>query len=344
MMLIGIRPSAAAETKDGCGVEPLIAWFALFFSIWSVAAASEARHESFLGQWHLWLAVAVRSLAGSVAPIGSGAFSAPLLLMGGDSSVAAARNFAFAIQAVGLTSAATFILSRKMPVDWFALIWALAGCLLGTPLGFVAFGMERVAVEALSLHAILWGSFGFALLRWRGLIAQANCSLDSYGARFGFLAFGAGFAGGLGVSAVLGAGAALPLYLVLVLFRRIALQTALATCILLMAFNSFLGLFWGIATEGFDHQNFRVWLEVAPLACVLAPMGLLLLDRVEPKTLLAIAGTTCVLQTVWSIAWLRDRSGTLYASWIVCLTVCLIGVYGLLAWFGKARSLAENRA
>jgi uncharacterized membrane protein YfcA len=323
------------KRTDTYAIPPLIAWFALFFAIWAFALNSESHSSVLWEHWRLWLGVVVRSMAGSVMPISAGAVSGPLLLTDGQTTVSAARNLAFALQAVGLTSAATLIISRRADVDWRTLGWAAVGCLIGTPLGMVAWGSSREIAEALSLYVILWGGFGLAVLHWRKLINEGSDDPELCGRKAGLLALASGFVGGFGVSSILGAGVALPFYLVLVLLRRLSARTAINTSILLMALNSFLGLFFGMRSGGIDHVGFHVWLSVAPLACVAVPLGLLVVNRVPSRFILVAAGLLCVGQAAWLTEWILTQSGTLHALAVTLLAACVAASCRCLVWLGR---------
>src|SRR2546421_96666 len=71
-------------------------------------------------------------VAGST-PVGGGTVGFALLVLFFDLPAALGRDFSFAIQSAGMTSAGIFILARRQPIESQMLIWAMLGAAIGTP-------------------------------------------------------------------------------------------------------------------------------------------------------------------------------------------------------------------
>ena len=85
-------------------------------------------------------AMAVGSYVAGSTPMGGGTVGFPVLVLLMDLPATLGRDFSFAIQAIGMTSASIYILCRRQELEWPMLRASLPGALLGTPLGiaFVA--------------------------------------------------------------------------------------------------------------------------------------------------------------------------------------------------------------
>ncbi len=295
------RPLAA--TWAARSYAPLQAWFGAFFTLW-LAQIGQAipRMEH---PWWLWAGLGFRSIAGTVAPLGGGALSASYLVFNHGADVEGARTLGFALQSVGMTSAATYLLCTSR-IDWPAVGWAVLGFLDGAPLGIDLFAKGGATMIGLSLQAGLWTGFG-ALLLFRGRrIALADGSRDS-GER-GIWEFVAGFSGGLALFPLAGGCSAVPLYLVLIFRRRVRLRSAVASCVLLMTLSAFLGLATDSTNGGLEAQ-LGLWVASAPLACFGPPLGLLFMTRRSATPVLSVLAAACVAHGLWVLWALKEFLG-----------------------------------
>ena len=96
--------------------------------------------RTVLEHWPMAAAMAVGSYLAGSTPMGGGTVGFPVLVLMMDMPATLGRDFSFAIQAIGMTSASIYILCRRQELEWPMLRAALPGALLGTPLGiaFVA--------------------------------------------------------------------------------------------------------------------------------------------------------------------------------------------------------------
>src|SRR5690606_35111346 len=60
----------------------------------------------------------------------------------------------------GMVSASIFILSRRQPLEWPMLLPAMAGSLIGTPLGILYIAPLVPALAIKITFAVVWASFG----------------------------------------------------------------------------------------------------------------------------------------------------------------------------------------
>ena len=144
---------------------PFYAWLALFYLAWLVLVLAGGFLHTVLAHWPMALAMAAGSYVAGSTPMGGGTVGFPVLVLLMDLPAALGRDFSFAIQAVGMTSASIYILCRRQELEWPMLRAALPGALLGTPLGiaFVAPLASDLFIKL--LFASMWCSFGLLHLR-----------------------------------------------------------------------------------------------------------------------------------------------------------------------------------
>ncbi len=316
------------------GFGPLAFWFAVFFVLWGHAAWDAGQWSHLAEHWDLAMAMALRSWLGSVAPVGGGMTGLPWLFEPDAGSLAAACDFGFAVQAVGMTSAVTFVLCRGMTVDWSMVRSAAAGSLIGLPLGLTYLAPLVPTTVALGLYCGLWGAVGLSLLSRADEITDQEDALVRPGKMLATAALVSGGLGAACLGSVLGSGGVVPFYAVMLLLRRVSLRTAMASCVVLMGFNAVLGLMVRAGTSGLDVSLFERWLVAAPIACVGAPLGLMLLERGRPVATMMSVGAGCLALVAWMALRLRDEAGLLGLIVVTVGILYLMLGCRVLDWMG----------
>jgi uncharacterized membrane protein YfcA len=133
--------------------------------------------------------------AGST-PMGGGAIGFAVLVLLFDEPASLGRNFALAVQSIGIVSAAIYIWARRRPLDWHLLRPAMAGAAIGTPLGAALVAPFVPGEWVKLLFAVTWASFGLMhLLKLRALVAAEGLA-ESWPGVDRPLGFFIGLAGG----------------------------------------------------------------------------------------------------------------------------------------------------
>ena len=280
---------------------PFLAWLAAFYAVWLGIVIGGGHGETLADHWPIAAAMAAGSYFAGSTPMGGGTVGFPILVLALDQPATLGRDFSFAVQAIGMTSAALFMLCRRQPLEWPMLRAAMIGSLVGTPVGtlFVAPAASGLAIKL--LFAVVWGSFGLLhLARMRELtshhgITPTNLRFDT------MTGFTVGFVGGLTVASITGVGIDMLLYTVLLLLCHADLRIAIASSVVLMAFTSVVGiatkLLLGTVTPGvFEH-----WLAAAPIVAIGAPIGAFVVARLGRQSTLWIVALLCVGQLVWTL-------------------------------------------
>ncbi|MDA0349286.1 MAG: sulfite exporter TauE/SafE family protein [Verrucomicrobia bacterium] len=292
-------------------------WFialAAFYCVWLVLVVTGNHWGTLADHWGISLAMALGSYAAGSTPMGGGTVGFPVLVLLFNEAPTLGRDFSFAIQSIGMTSASVFILCRKQPIEWPMLRWCLLGSFIGTPLGilFVAPLVSGLIIKV--LFAVVWCSFGVLhLYRLREIVQHEGLSPGAH--RFdrnaGFLV---GLLAGMTAASITGVGIDMVLYAVLVLLCQADLKIAIPTSVLIMAFTSLVG----ISTKFlFDHVQpgvYENWLAAAPVVALGAPLGAFIVHKIGRTSTLFVVSILCVGQFFWTVQNEWSRLGILGAS------------------------------
>lgn len=318
-------------------------WLGLFFSVWTFVVFVQGRWETVKEHWPIALAMAVGSYAAGSTPMGGGTVGFPILVLLFDQPAQLGRDFSFAVQSIGMTSASIFILARRQPLAWAMLKGAAAGSLVGTPLGIFLVAPLIPALWIKLLFAVVWGSFGLLHLRRIGEIASHEGMTD-FDERWDFrVGLAVGVLAGAMVASVTGVGIDMVLYTVLVLLCRADLKIAIPTSVLIMAFTSLVGIGTKAVFTGVQPGVFENWIAAAPVVALGAPLGAFMVDLIGRKPTLFFVAILCVVQLVWALHEERAALG------IGGITIALAAVGVFLLGFEKLRAygavlVGERRA
>lgn len=276
-------------------------WLAGFYAVWSWLVVGRGLWQTAVEHWQIAVAMTVGSYVAGSTPMGGGTVGFPILVLLFDQPAELGRDFSFAVQAIGMTSASILILARRQPLAWAMLKGALAGTAAGVPLGILWVAPWVPSLWIKVLFAVVWGSFGLLHLRRIGEIA-GHVGMTDFDERWDFrVGLATGFLSGASVVAVSGVGTDMALYMVLVLVCRADLKIAIPTSVVIMAFSSVVGiatkaLFTGVQPGVFEH-----WLAAAPIVALGAPLGAFMVDLIGRKPTLLVVAALCVGQLAWTL-------------------------------------------
>ncbi len=324
-------------------------WLGIFYSIWLWLMIDQAQWTTALEHWPMALAMAVGSYAAGSTPMGGGTVGFPVLVLLFELPASLGRDFSFAIQAIGMTSASIFILARRQPLAKAILNGAIAGSLIGTPLGifFIAPYVPELWIKL--IFAVVWASFGLLHLFRINEIA-GHTGMTEFNERWDFK-FGLwlGLIAGATITSSTGVGIDMVLYTALVLVCRADLKIAIPTSVVIMAFNSILA----VATKVFSGQGlqpgvYENWLAAAPVVALGAPLGVFIVAKIGRKPTLLVVAALCVGQFIWTLfseQKLLGISGILIST--LAVAICLGGFELLRRWgatlVGETQGLPTNK-
>jgi len=306
---------------------PFFAWLALFYGAWLALVIAGDHLRTVLEHWPMAAAMAVGSYVAGSTPMGGGTVGFPVIVLMMDLPATLGRDFSFAIQSVGMTSAAIYILCGRQELEWPMLRAALPGSLIGTPLGILFVAPLASDLFIKLLFAAMWCSFGLLHLyrvneisRYEGMTPH-DVSFDH---KVGFIV---GFFGGLTIASITGVGIDMFLYMFLVLWCHADLKIAIPTSVVLMAFTSLVGIAVKLALGDIQPGTFENWLAAAPVVALGAPFGALVVSRVGRRPTLIVVSILCVVQFFWTL--MHERAAL--DAWKVGIT--LLGVVLFLLVF-----------
>lgn len=306
---------------------PFLAWLALFYGGWLLLVTAGGHWQTVFEHWPMAAAMAVGSYVAGSTPMGGGTVGFPVLVLLMDLPATLGRDFSFAVQAVGMSSAAIYILCSRQEIEWPMLRAALPGALLGTPLGILYIAPLASDLFIKLLFASMWCSFGLLHLRRISEIT-AYVGMTPHDAAFDHkVGFVVGFLGSMCIASVTGVGIDMMIYMVLVLWCHADLKIAIPTSVLLMAFTSVVGIALKVAIGDIQAGTFENWLAAAPVVAVGAPFGALVVSRIGRRPTLVVVSVLCVLQFIWTLVHERAELN----AWNV--SASLLGVVAFLLVF-----------
>ena len=323
---------------------PFFTWLVLFYSVWLWLVWDGSRLETVLGPWPIALSMAFGSYIAGATPMGGGTVGFPILVLLFDLPATLGRDFSFAVQAIGMSSASIYILCRRHPLEWPMLRAALPGAALGTPLGILLLAPLVNDLFIKLLFAAVWCSFGLIHLRYgRELAAQQGrlAAAPSFDRRTGFAV---GLIGSLTVASVTGAGVDMLLYMTLVLLCRADLKIAIPTSVILMAFTSLVGTAVKGLSGDFSPGTFDHWLAAAPIVALGAPLGALVVNWAGRESTLVLVSLLCVLQFFWTLMHERANLTAVTFSAVLLLVAVLIALFLALRKLGQRMDRRHRQA
>jgi uncharacterized membrane protein YfcA len=308
-------------------------WLAVFYLVWLWLLQADGAWLAAVTHWPMALAMAVGSYAAGSTPMGGGTVGFPVLVLLFDMPATLGRDFSFAVQSIGMVSAAIFILARRQPLAWAMLKGAIAGGIIGTPIGIIFFAPLIPELWIKVTFAVLWGSFGVLHL-YRINEISGNIGMTEFDEQWDLrVGFTLGLAASLFAVSVTGVGIDMMLYAALVLLCRADLKIAIPTSVVIMALASIYGVVIKSVTHSWQPGVYENWLAAAPVVALGAPLGVFIVDRLGRKPILLIVATLCVGQFVWTCSAESDALGLGgIALSIVALCFCLWVFERLRSW------------
>lgn len=319
-------------------------WLGAFFFAWAMLVIGGGHWALAREHWAIALAMALGSYAAGSTPMGGGTVGFPILVLLFREPAELGRDFSFAVQAIGMTSASIFILARRQPLAASMLKGGLLGSLVGTPAGIFMVAPFVPALWIKLVFAVLWASFGLLhFFRIREIAAHEG--MTEFDERWDFRVGAAvGLLAGCTVSSVTGVGSDMVLYTVLVLLCRADLKIAIPSSVILMAFTSVVGILTKLAFTGVEAGVFENWIAAAPIVAIGAPLGALAVQFVGRRPTLVFVAVLCVAQFAWTCRVEWEAMGTVgFIVALLAVILCFAGFEKLRNWGGVLVGEAKAR-
>ncbi len=263
-------------------------------------------------------------IAGS-SPEGSSAIAYPIFTILLDISPNDARNFAFAIQSIGMTAASIFILSKKIKVDWNYIKIVTPSGALGLIVGMYLVAPNIEASTAKLSFVSLWFAFGLIMIRENltkvrntkdVLLIQKSNDL--------ILLLVAGFIGGV-VSSIFGTGINMLTFCILVVFFNINEKVATPSSIIIMTIETIIGFTWhAFIFSDISDKSYTMWLSAIPFVIFFAPLGTYLMYKMRNLIYNYFLYIIFIIQYFGAIIVLRPSNSKLLLSFGIILVSLLL--------------------
>ncbi len=257
--------------------------------------------------WPIALAMSFGSYVAGSTPMGGGTVGFPVLVLFFGMPGSLGRNFALAVQSIGMVSASIYILSSRQKLAWPILLPSLIGSLIGTPFGayFVAPVVPDLWIKL--LFGVVWASFGVLhLLKLKELMA-AHSTVERFSQSRFVIGFAVGVIGGI-VASITGVGIDMLVYAILILLYRVDLKVSVPSSVILMAVTSLVGIATNVTLARWYPDRFRVdpevfynWLAAAPIVALGAPLGAIVVRLIPRSPTLILVSMLCVGQFIWML-------------------------------------------
>lgn len=277
---------------------PFLGWLLLVYLTLGLVILGGGHLGDAIANWPIAVAMAIGSYIAGSTPMGGGTIGFPVLVLVFDQPATIGRDFSFAIQAIGMTSASVYILARRLPIAWRALAPAMLGSMIGTPLGaiFIAPRVDDLLVKL--LFAITWAGFGIAQLRLMGDLLEPEPLARPHPNFERVTGAVVGFFGGLLIASITGVGVDMLFFVILVLLVRVDARCAIASSVLLMTVTSIVGLLTNAVAFGIPTEVWTNWYAAAPVVALGAPLGALAASLIPRGITLGIVSMLCVVQFI----------------------------------------------
>ena len=294
-------------------------------------------HDSFeiyTRQWATVITMIFGSFIAGASPEGSAAVAYPIFTLILKIAPSVARNFAFAIQSIGMTSASLLIIGMRLKVDWNYIIFVTIGGVFGLFLGTYYIVPYISPVQAKLFFVSLYLSFGIAL--WiqnrkpqREVFDKIENFKDPDKARL--IIFG--LVGGI-ISSIFGTGINIFTFCLMTIYYRVSEKVATPSSVIIMTIETILGLF--IHTQlinDFQPEAFEIWLACVPFVAVFAPLGAFVISKIPRKGIATLLYVILIIQFFGAIFVIKPSM----IQFSLCLLVlaCGIGLFGYLAKIRK---------
>lgn len=248
----------------------LFSWLVVAF--WIIFMSWNGLFPLFRHEWPVSLTMVFGSFIAGATAEGGGAVAFPVFTKALHIPAETARDFALAIQSVGMTCASLIIIRSGYPFLRDCFLWTFVGAAPAVIISLEFIAPVLVAPYPKIFFTMLTLCFGFflAFSLYDRHLPETVLPLDNIYRRLGFII--TGLIGGT-VAGLVGSGADVILFVVLCLRYRIDERIGTRTTVLLMASVSIVGFLWRLLTKSLASGVLPMWWCAIPIVAFGAPLG-----------------------------------------------------------------------
>lgn len=249
------------------------AFVAGIYIVWLYLVITTTGFGVYLTHWLYSVMMIVGAAVAGFTPVGGGAVAYPVLSLYADLTPQIARDFSLAIQAVGMTSASIYIMTRKpYRLKFYAPIPLYVAFNFIGFIGVTAFysyiPVHIIQMIFVTLAVAFVGSF---------MITKQYGTLRTVAPKWYHIGLFS-FAGGA-CAALFGTGSDMMIYIMLSVYYGMREERATDVSIVTMAAVSVLGVLY--TAPSMSPEVYPMWLVAAPVVAVFAPFGNMLLTIIR---------------------------------------------------------------
>lgn len=351
--------------------------------IWLVYVTGAGQWQRVIDQIASAVTMVFGSFVAGSTPQGGGAVAFPVFtkLLRVDAEVA--RSFSLCIQAVGMGTAAAAIVITKRQVEWRAVRVALPSAIVGFLLGAVLLGRSDEPFwpsrlpgpyVKVTFTLIITATAVVVYIGYRTHLLERMVAMPVAGPRVLTALVVTGFVGGL-ASWLVGSGADVSLYLIVVVLIGVSPRVGVPTSVVLMAGISIVGFFLlgivdgqlsvgidaagrvtelggerigrldaetirygrGAALDSSRYDLFGLWLAAVPVVAFGAPLGAWAVSKTTDRQLVRFVVALAAMETVSTIIFLDGLVRSPDVALIVYTIVGAVVIIGGLWMFQRFR-------
>jgi uncharacterized protein len=317
-----------------------IPWLYLSFltvvmSCWFWYMISENSFDIIQRKWTAVLTMIFGSFIAGASPEGSAAIAYPVFTLLLKIPPAITRNFAFAIQSIGMTCATLLIISLRLKVEWNYIKFVTLGGVIGLFLGTYYVVPLISPVQAKLFFVSLWLSFGIALWQQnRKPEREVFESIQSFQGSDQVRLMAFGLVGGI-ISSIFGTGINIFTYCLMTIYYRVSEKVATPSSVIIMTIETILGLFIHVQLmKDFQPEAFELWLACVPFVALFAPLGAFVISKMPRKGIATILYIILVVQFFGAMWVIKPTINQI----LICIGILITGI-SLFSHLAKVRKV-----
>jgi uncharacterized protein len=311
-----------------------ISFLAIVLCSWVIYMFSRDIADLYARKWATVLTMIFGSFIAGASPEGSAAVAYPVFTLILKIAPPVARNFAFAIQSIGMTSATLLIIGMKIKVDWTYIKYVAFGGIFGLVFGTYYVVPLVSPVQAKLFFVSLWLSFGIALwLQNRRPEREVFDKIQNPQMADFIRLMAFGLVGGI-ISSLFGTGINIFTFCLMTIYYRVSEKVATPSSVIIMTIETILGFFLHAKILGdFQQEAFEIWLACVPFVAIFAPLGAFVISKMPRKGIAQLLYMILIIQFFGAMFVIQPS-----VSQILICGLILVGGVSVFTFMAKLRN------